>query len=68
MNIARLLVVAAVAIVSAGAASAEEFNGTRPLICASVDTLSCAPGAACIKSTMTSSMCRSFFASISPKS
>ena len=51
MNIARLLVVAAVAIVSAGAASAEEFNGTRPLICASVDTLSCAPGAACIKST-----------------
>lgn len=51
MNFARLLAAAAVVLVSAGAAGAEEFNGTGPLICASVDTLSCAPGTACIAAT-----------------
>ena len=30
---------------------AEDFDGSKPLICASVDTLSCAPGENCAAST-----------------
>ena len=33
------------------AAWAEDFDGTKPLICASVDTLSCEPGVACESAT-----------------
>ena len=33
------------------AAWAEDFDGTKPLICATVDTFSCVPGAACEAST-----------------
>lgn len=51
MKIIRTLAAAAVILVPAGAAGIEGIDGKHPLICASVDTLSCAPGAACLEGT-----------------
>ena len=32
-------------------AMAQEFDGTSPVLCASIDTLSCGPGEECVRST-----------------
>ena len=32
-------------------ASAQEFDGTGPMLCASIDTLACGPGEDCVRST-----------------
>ncbi len=47
MDIARILFASTLMLLSA-AAAAEDFDGSKPLICASVDAYSCVSGQSCV--------------------
>lgn len=50
MKLLRIVPMAAF-LLAPGLAWAEAFDGSKPLICASVDSLSCAPGEDCVAAT-----------------
>ncbi len=50
MHISRLLALIVLCLAPMTAA-AQEFDGTSPVLCASIDTLSCGPGEECVRST-----------------
>jgi hypothetical protein len=47
----QLVFIAACLGLSAGPASATGFDGSQPLLCASIETFDCAPGGDCLKGT-----------------
>jgi len=51
MKIAQFLAAAAVTLAPT-IAWAQDFDGSSPMLCASVDVMACAPGEACTKSTI----------------
>src|SRR5215831_9836506 len=44
-----LYIVVALALMTSGAASAGDFDGSKLLICAPVEALDCVPGVGCVK-------------------